>query len=176
MVARAALLAAAIFLAASGAQAATRFCDGWYEIKANLVDGAPPEQALSWRLGDFSAFGRCGNTEPGRCREIARQTLFGCYKEHYADRASGARPEICRKVQGYAIDGLEAAMARKACCSRRARSYDKVVVALTGVVSGVNSCVTWSKRLGLKELFPYTELIAPAHEIDCADARRALCR
>jgi len=168
-----ALIATAVL--AGGAAAATRSCDGWYEIAASLVDGAPPAKARLWRLGDFIAFGRCGNTEPSRCREIARQALFRCYQEHYAGRASGARPEICREVQGYAIDDLDRAIARAACCARGARSHGRVVVALTGVVSGVNACVKWSKRLGFKELFPYRELLAPAQEIDCESARRDLC-
>jgi len=169
---------AALVLSVNAAQAknTTRSCDGNYLMKASLVDGIPPTKSLDWSMGDFATTASCGSTEPDHCRVIARDRLFRCYREHYADRWSRKRPEICRQVQRYGIDDIKTVMEQKVCCSENALPYRDISITLYGVTNGQGPCAVWIKHGGgFNQQTPRRSMIASDYKMECTTVRANLC-
>jgi hypothetical protein len=107
---------------------------------------------------------------------IARDRIFRCFREHFADRWSRKRPAICLQVQGYGIDDLKTVLEQKVCCSPEAASYDNISVELYGRTTGQGPCSKWPDVRGFPgPAYPQTAVIAPDYKLECRTLRAQLC-
>lgn len=96
----------------------TRWCNAFYGIRIESVDGKKVNYTAEYPEGRFSAKGACGKSVPNRCRARARDAAQACMWTHWGKMMDPGPPAACTtasNVFDYPGGQLRRAILRKVC-------------------------------------------------------------